>query len=401
MNPQGQSDAGGTLQGRRVSARGRLAKGLRAAVSACCLALLACPQLLEDEFQELPPELLSGAGGASPGVGSGGAAAGQGGDAAGGAGSGGGSGGSGGSTAGSGSAGSAAVPVTPVLVSSVPADGALGVAADTDIVLTFSAPMDTASVQAAYSSSSLPASQVSFSWSDGDTVLRIVPSAALEMASGSDPSVVVARQYALDITAQARDKAGNALAPVHVSFSVVRSLTQLLGVVMDRDLTGNWRTDGTYGLAYCERNDTTFCAGDTPALGNIGYRGFLTFDLAALPAELIALSAVELSATVALRFGTPFTDMGALRVEHVSFDTIGDEAFSAAGLASPRTLAESADVDSRLALDVSSEVQADRAARGRSQFRLAFEVDSDADAVSDLLVFDWSSAALTVTYLVP
>jgi hypothetical protein len=287
-----------------------------------------------------------------------------------------------------------------VLVASVPADGARGVAANAEIVLTFSTPMDTASVQAAYRSSSLPATQVSFAWSAGDTVLRIVPSAALEVVSGSDPSGVVARQYALDLTSQAEDKQGQALAPVHVGFSVVRSLTQALGAVQDRDLTGNWRTDSSYGLAFCERQDTTFCMGDTPAVGP-GYRGFLTFSLAALPSELIAVSAAELKATVQQKFGTPFTDLGVLRSEHVVFSVIGDEAFDVAGLSAPRTLSTAADVDSLLSLDVLSAVQTDWSVRSQSQFRLSFASDADADTTADMLVFDWSSAFLSVTYLAP
>ncbi len=399
MKPHGKPDAGGTLQGRGVCAR-RLHWGALAG-PLCCLAL-ACPQLLEDDFHRLEAEPLDGS---DAGVGASGASAGGQGGAAGAGGSGSGgaaSAGSGaGGSAGSGAGGSAQQPRTPVLLGSVPANGVSGVAADAEITLTFSAPMDTASVLAAYSSSSLPAAAMSFVWSAGDTVLRIVPSAALEVVSGSDPSVVTARQYALDITAQARDKAGNALAPAHVGFSVVRSLTQALPAVLDRDLTGNWRTDGSYGLAYCERVDSTFCMGDSPAAGNPGYRGFLSFALGALPADLLALSSAELSATIAQKFGTPFNDLGALRSEHVAFDAIGDAAFAAPALAVHRTLSTAADVGHRLSTDVLSEVQSDLAARDTSQFRLAFESDSDADGVADLLVFEWTSALLTVTYLVP
>jgi hypothetical protein len=370
----------------------------------CCLVLNGCPQLLDDDFQRRleSDRLVSGAG-ADAGVGGAGdidvggrgGVGGSGGSAA--------AGGAGGS-AGSGAAGSGGSgtldPVVPVVVASVPADGATGVAADAEIVLTFSAPMDTASVQAAYSSSSLPAAQVSFAWSAGDTVLHIVPSAALEVVSGSDPNAVVARQYALDIAAQAQDKLGHSLAPAHVGFSVVRSITQTLGAVQSRDLTGNWRTDSSYGLAFCEQIDTTFCMGDTPAVGP-GYRGFLTFDLAALSPELSALSAAELSATVQQKFGTPFTDLGVLRSEHVVFSVIGDEAFAAAGLSAARTLGTSADVGSVLSTDVLSDVQADWSVRGQSQFRLSFVSDTDLDTTADMLVFDWSSALLTLTYLAP
>lgn len=394
MKPQGETVAGGTLQGQGVSARPWLSAALRRAWAGCSVVLAACPQLLDDEFVSLPPEALVGSAGAGAGVGGSGAASGGNGGAS--------PGGRGGAAGAAANAGSGSrEPAVPVLLATVPADGARGVSADAEISLTFSAPMDTASVQAAYRSSSLPAAQMTFTWSAGDTVLRIVPGAVLEVVRGSDPGAVVARQYALDITAGARDKAGNALAPVHVAFSVARSITQALGPAQDRDLTGNWRTDSSYGLAYCERIDTTFCMGDSPAAGNPGYRGFLTFDLDVLPAELLALSAAELSTTVDQKFGTPFTDLGELRSEHVTFSTIGDEAFDAVALSAPRTLASAGDVGSAFRLSVLSEVESDRAARGRSQFRLAFEAESDADGVADMLVSDWTSASLTVTYLTP
>src|SRR4051794_8728303 len=68
---------------------------------------------------------------------------------------------------------------------SVPADGARGVLPKSPLQLSFSAPMDRRSVETAYSSSDLPASDVTFTWSDGDTVLHLQPKAPLRSSAGS------------------------------------------------------------------------------------------------------------------------------------------------------------------------------------------------------------------------
>jgi hypothetical protein len=99
----------------------------------------------------------------------------------------------------------------PALVSVSPADGASGVPADAVIVVVFTEAMDQASVEAAWSSADLPASDVAFGWNpDGDT-LTVTPDAPLELAEGVglDPSVVDARGYAFTIAATAADVAGN------------------------------------------------------------------------------------------------------------------------------------------------------------------------------------------------
>jgi hypothetical protein len=286
------------------------------------------------------------------------------------------------------------------IVSSVPADGALGVLPTAELALSFSAPMNRASVEAAYASNDLPASEVSFTWSDGDTVLHIQPHAALRSSSGSDPASVAAVRYTLGIGATARDAKGHALQAAQLSFSVARAITHVLPVVENRDLTGNWRSDSVYGLADCERIDTTVCMGDSPA-GDAVYHGFMTFDLSGVPAQLIGISAAQLSWTATTIYGTPFTNLGELEIDHVVFAVLGDAAFAAQALPEHESLTGPVAVGARLTIDALAAVQADWGVRARSQYRFAFASGTDGDGAPDQLVSDWSSAQLALTYWLP
>jgi hypothetical protein len=348
------------------------------------LVLLAgCPQLLDDTFESglHQPNLQTPD--ASAGAGVGGGAGGSGGSA--------GVGGAGGAS-GTGQPGTA-----PVVSRVVPADGARGILPDADVVFTFSAPMDTGSVEAAYVSSTLPAAEISFEWSAGDTVLRVRPNAPLQVNRGVDSATVIPASYVIDIGSPAKDKAGLRLVPKHVNFTVVRSITEEFAAVQDRDLTGNWRTDDTYGSIYCERVDTTICIGDGASV----YKGFLTFPLNELPSDVVSVSAAELSSTVELIAGDPFGALGTLRVEHVEFNVIGSEALTASALAAAKALSTSAIGAQQMSADVLAEVRTDWGSRARSQFRLFFDTATNSDAVADQVICDWASAHLTLTYWLP
>lgn len=368
--------------------------GLAFRLAACggLLALYGCPEMLEDNFDFVND---AGNGGETfdPGVGGTGGMAGSGGGA-----------GGGGTQAGGGGGTEDIVPADRASVlSTSPADGALGVLPDAVLVFTFSAPMDTASVEAAYSSVDLPAGSVTFAWSAGDTVLEILPDTALQAAAGTDPSVVVPTQYTLGFSAQAQDKEGHALLASELSFSVARSITQALKAVQDRDLTGNWRTDGSYGVASCERADTTICVGDgaLTAEPDPAYRALMTFDLGSLPSNAISVTGAELSLVVSDMFGTPFSSLGTLRVEHVEFTSIGDSAFAAAPLSTSQLMSSSAALGDRMSVQVLADVEADWDVRNHSQYRLAFDTGSDEDDAPDHVISNWTTAQLDVTYWLP
>jgi hypothetical protein len=353
------------------------------------ILLVGCPQLLDDTFEsglhkpnlQTAPDATAGAGvgGGDAGVSSGGA------------------GGSAGARGAGAALGTGELGTAPVISSVVPADGARGILPDADIVLTFSAPMDTRSVEAAYVSSELSAAKVSFAWSAGDTVLRVRPNAPLRVTSGVDLAKVNAASYVIDIGSAATNKAGLPLVPKHFNFTVVRAITAELAAVQDRDLTGNWRSDGTYGANYCERVDTTICIGD----GQGFYQGLVTFPLNDLPSDVVSISAAELSSTVELIVGDPFEALGTLRVEHVEFNVVGPEALSAPALAAAKALSSSAIDAQRMSTDVVAEVRSDWGTRARSQFRLFFDTATNSDAVADQVICDWASAHLTLTYWLP
>ena len=289
----------------------------------------------------------------------------------------------------------------PSVVSVTPGDGFQGVAPDVVVVVTFSEPMNRAAVEAAYASTDLPADGVTFSWSERDTVLRITPNAPLSVATGTDPDQVAPSSYTFELTETAEDVSGNALAPESVTFSVIREITQILESVRDRALTGTWRGDGIYGVADCEEVDTTVCMGDSISTGEPQYKGFVTFDLDPLASNDIGVSLARLGLAVSLIVGDPFLDLGTLTLEHVSFAGIGEDAFSAPASSVIGQVTTEANIGDVLSVDVLAAVNADIGTRSRSQFRFAFDTSSDVDGAADVVMIDWSSLALTLTYRVP
>src|SRR5688572_29935209 len=168
-------------------------------------------------------------------------------------------------------------PSGPVVVSVSPEDGERGVRNDASIVLTFSEPMDRASTQAAYQSEVIPSNSVSFEWSEGDTVLSIVPSAPPAYASGADAELVEARRVAFFLSASASSQSGRPLPrPYEYSYSLLRQVELSVFAVQDRDLSGSFRSNDTYGAGQCARDEVNMCVGDVRVSGsNQQTRGFI------------------------------------------------------------------------------------------------------------------------------
>src|SRR6185503_16145953 len=102
----------------------------------------------------------------------------------------------------------------PAVAMVTPPDGAAGVRADAAIVIAFNERMDTASVEAAWTSADLPAAAVAFAWNAAGDTLTVTPSAPLVLATGTgeDPTTVAAHAYAFGLAATATDVSGMALA---------------------------------------------------------------------------------------------------------------------------------------------------------------------------------------------
>jgi hypothetical protein len=290
--------------------------------------------------------------------------------------------------------------VPPFIVSVSPANGAKGVEGDATLVITFSEPMDEAATESAYLSEDLPSSDVSFAWNADSTVLTITPLLALELATGVDPEAVTALDYTYVVSDLARDKAGESLLARAFSFSTAREITQTFAAIQDRDLTGNFRSNGSYGNGDCARNNqTTVCIGDSAMPADFQFMGFMSFDLRSLPSDLTRITMAELSLEVLDSPGNAFNSLGDMLADHVSFDIIGTDAFGAAPIDSLGVIATNANDGALIALDVLGAVESDRVAERMSQFRLRFEEVTDDDGNADVIVSDWSTQQIRVVFL--
>lgn len=276
---------------------------------------------------------------------------------------------------------------TPPSVQSVsPLDSATGVTADTSIVITFSEPMDTASVLSAYQSTDLPSANATFLWSAGDSVLTIDPDSPLPYASGTDPDLVSAEIIAFSLSTAATDKAGNPMATsFNASFSTLRDITQTLAPVPS--LRGHVRSDDDVtGVLFV--GDTNF---------NLTNRGFLSYALATVPDGISVFDSATLTLSETQVQGSPYSDLGTLRLRSIEYSALDSTAYNASytlDIAIPESGSEKN-------LDVLSFVQADlTAGDDYSQYRLEFTTLTDSDSDFDSIIFS-STAPLVLQYLIP
>jgi hypothetical protein len=293
-------------------------------------------------------------------------------------------------------------PEGPVVVSVSPADGAVGIDNGQNIVITFSVPMDREATEGAYQSESVPSSSVSFVWNDAGTELTIVPDAPLAYPVGDDPTQVPSRRVSFFISSSAADLEGRGLsAPFESSFSLLRRVELTLFALQDRNLSGSFRSNDTYGAGQCARAQINMCVGDV-RVGNANaqYKGFISFELAELPEAAQSVSA-ELTLQITGTSGNPFGGLGGLVLEHASFDVIGAEAFSAQALEEMGLIANAGGAGTVVSADVASAFMADRSERSMTQYRLSFEDNTDGDNTSDAIVSAWDTQTIDVSYLIP
>jgi hypothetical protein len=252
-----------------------------------------------------------------------------------------------------------------------PAFGATGVRADTPIVITFSEPMDTASVEVAYQPEQTPPEAIAITWSEDDTVASI--DAKLTYPTGDDPASVPSKVHRFAVTPSATDAAGNPLgAAVSHEFDLARHVEQRfinsspLNLGSAR-LSGNVGFNGTGG-------GTWIFAGDL-------HYGFMTFDITPVvnESEMLAFLGARIDTEVQAIHYDPFADHGDLSWERVEFD---DAAGAAAATGSESGVfmaaANAWAVGDPVIVDVSDVflVQLSRRIQNedRAQYRLAFDV---------------------------
>lgn len=292
-------------------------------------------------------------------------------------------------------------PTGPRVVSVSPANGASGVSNDVQIVIEFSAPMDEAKTEAAYQSEGIPSNSVSFSWNDEGTQLTITPKDPLVYPAGSDPADVVSPPINFFLSTSAQDRDGRHLAaPAESSFALLRQINVSLAAQQNRDLTGSWRSNDTYGQGDCARNQDTVCVGDN-GTGGLQLKGFMSFALGALPSEMTRLQSARLNFQITQRSGNPFNGLGALTLDHAAFDAIGPEAFESDPLAALGRIATAGNAGTVLQVDVRNALVADLGTRERAQFRLAFEQVTNENGNADALISTWDTQRIDVSYLIP
>jgi hypothetical protein len=280
----------------------------------------------------------------------------------------------------------------PTIVSVSPADGAVGVHGDTNIVVAFSEPMDRVTTQAGYQSADVPAAGVTFSWNANSTVLTINPILDLPYAEGTAPSSP-ARQFAVSITDTAEDLAGNRLSPAHASsFWTLRRITQTL------TSSGYWMVDHLSSTAGCD---------DYVSVGDYGHDDLLAvlaFDLSDIPAGIVEWESAVFAGRQTGVQGTPYgaTGLGAIRAY-----AMGAVEPSAITFATPVVLdlgvfssTSSAGVRMIDAFDAVTADYADRINRGqRSIYRLSFERERVRPVDIDQAQFD-CTFTLTLSYVI-
>lgn len=281
----------------------------------------------------------------------------------------------------------------PEIVEVTPADGAGGVMPDAEIVVEFSRPMDEASVEAAWSSATLPAAAVSFAWNPAGDVLTVTPDDPLPVAEGSgeNPGAVESIAIAFAIATSARDADGNALAePLDVEFRTVRRLS--LEVPYHVPLS-----DSRYSNDTANVGSETLFAGDD--VDNQQIKMVVSFALPDLPPGALIDAAIFRSEHRGIFGEDAYQGLGDLRMIHVRFNGLA-AAFGAAGLGNQGVLSDDEQAGAR-SLSVTEAVADDYADdRAYTQFRAEFPIPSDNDEAGEIAVFGRAEFELSLTYLV-
>jgi hypothetical protein len=300
----------------------------------------------------------------------------------------------------------------PTVVSVSPPHGATGVPSGTNIVITFSEPMNTMATEAAYESADVPANAVAMTWSADRRVLTIDPNAPLTYASGADPTSVTARTYAFTITTAARDAAGNSLAQAYNwSIRTLRRIVHTLRPVISTDRPSDyWAFSRVQGLPMGALCPAPVKVGAWP--GPYLWVGIIAFQIAPLPAGVVDFESVSLSATQGAAVGSPFALAGNILAEHIPPVPInqgltateintGQQALRELGVFSANSNVGPRSVDALAALETDYLSRA--ALNNTSTFRLINEhhQDQQGTQVEAYVPFDCESIALTATYTVP
>ncbi len=286
--------------------------------------------------------------------------------------------------------------------------GAIGVARNATITVTFSEPMDKAAAQTAFAITSPSGFNAGiFDWNAAGTEMTFNPD--MDFPYGAE----VAWRVAMD----AEDEAGN---PLGITATGTFRVMRINTVTIDYDP----QTSGSASSPDYFKNTHFFVGADVGDVGNSGAarRMLIGFNLNSLPEDLNRITFSRLTWYVSGQSGNPFGNLGRLFLERVY---IGEEIglSPAAGPTNPLSKAQyeseslgapiiisSSNLSPNGVFDVTSFTSLDWQERinrnsKRSQLRLRFEVPNNNDSIHDKIQTSgegpFALAMLEVTYEYP
>jgi hypothetical protein len=270
------------------------------------------------------------------------------------------------------------------------------------ISITFSEPMDRASVESALR---FPGEEApGLAWNQDGSEVTV--SALLPYPEGSDPDQVEPIVFEIVLAAGAADEAGEPLDGGDLALDYrLRYRRITAGFPFSQTLSGNCDEA-------CAGNFTWFAAGERSADPTRATRGFVTipFDLP----DGIAIERAELATEIEQITDNPFS-FGDLMIDHLVFDAFTGDLYGrrGTGLGVLYARDDTPAVGDAVLVDVTEVFTADyqhRAARqNRSQYRVRFPHDLSedpsystyhSDGVMDLVQLLRPATSLSVTYLV-
>lgn len=321
---------------------------------------------------------------------------------------------------------------TPTILSFDPPDGAMGVLNDTNLVITFSEPMDTTSVEAAYwaEDQGLQANQVKFFWNADQSVLTIDPQINLVYNTGSNPNEVIPKLYKYGFSDLGQSQSATSLASIDASLYTARLIKAT--ILSTPALDGSASSDG-----FSENTTPFLSVGDNAT--NLGIRGYLSFDLSSIPQSVSSagIYSATLIATKTNEVGKPYVNLktpcpvfrcptlpSSVQVNHVNYGNtldgtdyntpnlgvLGDLDRPACRSVGFRYGCDTTTPNGLKSINVRDAVQDDwnkRDTRGkRSQYQLSFQRETNGDNKFDLVVFTPGEASsnqpmLEVQYAMP
>lgn len=296
----------------------------------------------------------------------------------------------------------------PTVISMLPENGSAGVREEAVVVIEFSEAMDQLSVQNSLNTNDLGA--VAYDWSNDSKTLTVTPSELLRYAEGIDPDALDAIQYVATLGIGGTDEAGNALA--QGSQTIFTTLREISVTVEDiNELTAAVNPGEVVGTP----NNDVYIGDDGQGALAKASRAVVTMDLSSLPDDSVEISAATFHAFQSATFGQVYVELGALLMDHATFDVTGGDfdtatdldcnfAFNLEELAPVGVLMDSEE-DVNVELDVTEFVQDDLENRvdrnDRSQFRFRLVSDQNLDGGKDGVSLHRDFFELDVVYLVP